>query len=86
MINILLSGIIHVERGDYMKPIEVKKKLEDRYNKQNDFNRKNYDRVSVMFPKGYREEVKAQAKKENKSLNAYILEAVENKMNKIEQL
>lgn len=67
-----------------MKPVEVKKKLEERYNKQNDFNRENYDRVSVMFPKGFREKVKEQAKKEGKSLNAYITEAVKEKMNTIE--
>lgn len=66
-----------------MKPIEVKKKLEDRYNKQNDFNRNNYDRVSVMFPKGYKEEVKERAKQEGKSLNAFIIEAVQNKMKEI---
>lgn len=70
--------------GDGMNPVEIKKKLEERYEKQNDFNRNNYDRVSVMFPKGYREEVKERAKQDGKSLNAFIIEAVQDKMNKIE--
>lgn len=72
------------ERGDIMNPVEVKKKLEERYDKQNDFNRNNYDRVSVMFPKGYRDEVKQKAKEQGKSLNSFIIEAVQDKMKIIE--
>ena len=70
------------ERGDKMNPVEVKKKLEKRYEKQNDFNRSNYDRVSVMFPKGYRDEVRERAKEQGKSLNSFIIEAVQEKMDK----
>lgn len=65
-----------------MNPVEVKKKLEKRYEKQNDFNRNNYDRVSVMFPKGYRDKVKERAKGQGKSLNSFIIEAVQEKMNR----
>ena len=69
------------ERGDTVNPVEVKKKLEKRYEKQNDFNKANYDRVSVMFPKGYRDEVRERAKEQGKSLNSFIIEAVQDKMN-----
>jgi predicted HicB family RNase H-like nuclease len=65
-----------------MELLEAKRKLEQRYNKQNEYNRKNYDRVSVMFPSGYREQVRDAAQAAGKSLNAYILEAVQEKMEK----
>ncbi len=63
-----------------MKPIEAKRKLEERYNKQNEYNRDKYDRVSVMFPNGYRDVVRGRAKEQGQSLNAFILEAVREKM------
>lgn len=66
-----------------MKAIEAKRKLEERYDKQNDYNRKKYDRVSVMFPAGYREEVREMARTQDKSLNGFILEAVKEKMDKL---
>lgn len=65
-----------------MELLEAKRKLEQRYNKQNEYNKKNYDRVSVMFPVGYREQVRDAAQALGKSLNAYILEAVQEKMKK----
>lgn len=63
-----------------MKAIEAKRKLEERYDKQNDYNRKKYDRVSVMLPAGYRETVRAKANEQGKSLNSFILEAIKEKM------
>ena len=68
------------ERGVNMKAIEAKRKLEERYDKQNDYNRKKYDRVSVMLPAGYRETVRAKANEQGKSLNSFILEAIKEKM------
>ncbi len=67
-----------------MKPIEAKRKLEERYNKQNEYNREKYDRVSVMFPNGYRDVVREKAKSQGQSLNAFILEAVKEKIKNIE--
>lgn len=63
-----------------MKAIEAKRKLEERYDKQNDYNRRKYDRVSVMLPAGYRETVRAKANEQGKSLNSFILEAIKEKM------
>ena len=37
-----------------------------------------------MFPKGYRDEVKQKAKEQGKSLNSFIIEAVQDKMKIIE--
>lgn len=67
-----------------MKPIEAKRKLEERYDKQNEYNRKNYDRVSVMLPAGERDKLRAIATERKQSLNAFILEAIENHVNNIE--
>ena len=69
-----------------MELLEAKRKLEQRYNKQNEYNRKKYDRVSVMLPAGYRDKVREIATKEGKSLNAYILEAVQEKTKKLSNL
>lgn len=66
-----------------MKPIEAKRKLEEQYKRQNEYNRKNYERVSLMFPAGEREKVREAASLEGKSLNSYILEAIYEKMNKL---
>ena len=63
-----------------MKPLEAKRKLEERYDKQNEYNREKYDRVSVMFPAGYRDIVRNKAKEQGKSLNSFILEAVKEKL------
>ena len=63
-----------------MKAIEAKRKLEERYDRQNDYNRRKYDRVSVMLPAGYRETVRAKANEQGKSLNSFILEAIKEKM------
>lgn len=43
---------------------------------QNEYNRQKYDRVGLMLPKGQGEEWKAEAKRRNMSLNAFIIEAV----------
>ena len=69
-----------------MELLEAKRKLEQRYNKQNEYNRKKYDRVSVMLPAGYRDKVREIATKEGKRLNAYILEAVQEKTKKLSNL
>lgn len=67
-----------------MELIDAKRKLEARYNRQNEYNREKYDRFSLMLPSGYKEEVKRVAKKDGKSLNAFILEAIREKMKNIE--
>lgn len=67
-----------------MKPIDAKRKLEAQYSRQNEYNRKNYERVSVMLPAGEREKVREAAKEKNMSLNTYIIEAIQEKMKNIE--
>ena len=44
-----------------------------------EYTKRNYDRVSMMIPKGALDKIKELAQAENKSINRYILEAVEQK-------
>lgn len=50
---------------------EAQKEATARYNK------KAYDRISLVVPKGQRAEIAAYAAKQGKSLNRFILDAVE---------
>ena len=43
---------------------------------QNEYNKQNYDRIGLMIPKGMGEIWKAEAKRRNMSLNAFVQEAV----------
>lgn len=67
-----------------MKPIDAKRKLEAQYNRQNEYNKKNYERISLMLPAGEREKVRVAAESQNMSMNAYIIEAIKEKMKNIE--
>ena len=63
--------------------LEVKKVEKEKFNKveyNNQFNAMKYDRISFLVPKGEKEVIKAAAEQAGKSVNAYILEAVHEKM------
>ena len=47
---------------------------------KNDFARAAYDRISVIVPKGDREQIKAAADAAGESLNAYIVGAIRDRM------
>lgn len=40
----------------------------------------NYDRVVLTLPKGKRDEIKKYAEMDNKSMNAYIIQAIKEKI------
>ncbi len=40
----------------------------------------NYDRVVLTLPKGRRDEIKKYAEMDNKSMNAYIIQAIKEKI------
>ena len=44
------------------------------------WNRANYDFIQVTVPKGQKEIIQAYAKAQNKSLNAFIVEAIKEKI------
>ena len=47
---------------------------------QNKYIEKTYDRINLLVPKGEKEIVKAAADRAGQSVNAYILEAVQQRM------
>lgn len=61
-----------------MKYSEAQKEATARYNK------KAYDRIDLVVKKGQRQVIKDFAAAQGKSLNRFILDAVEKEMNKIE--
>ena len=49
------------------------------------YNKKAYDRIDVVVPKGQREIIKAFAASQGKSLNRFICDAIERQMKQREQ-
>jgi uncharacterized protein (DUF1778 family) len=47
---------------------------------KNKWNEKAYDRINFVVPKGQKDIIKQAAEKVGKSVNAYIWEAVQNRM------
>ena len=45
------------------------------------YNKKTYDRINIIVKKGQRDIIKAYAASQGKSLNRFILDAVEKEMN-----
>jgi len=48
----------------------------------NKYTEKTYDRLSIYIPKGQKEVIKSHADKHNKSLNGYIVDAIEKQIKK----
>ena len=46
------------------------------------YNKKAYDRIDVVVPKGQRQVIKDYAASQGKSLNRFICDAIEKEMNK----
>ena len=46
------------------------------------YNKKAYDRINIIVKKGQREIIKQYAAQQGKSLNRFVLEAVEKEMNR----
>lgn len=46
------------------------------------YNRKAYDRINIIVKKGQREIIKQYAAKQGKSLNRFVLDAIEKEMNR----
>ena len=49
------------------------------------YNKKAYDRINIIVKKGEREIIKDFAAKQGKSLNRFVLDAVEAEMNRIKE-
>ena len=62
-----------------MKYSDAQKEATARYNK------KTYDRINIIVHKGQRQVIKDYAAKQGKSLNRFILDAVEKEIEKIKE-
>lgn len=49
------------------------------------YNKKAYDRINIIVKKGQREIIKDYAARQGKSLNRFVLDAVEAEMNRIKE-
>lgn len=63
----------------YPKYYDSQKEATARYNK------KTYDRINIIVKKGQREIIKEFATSQGKSLNRFVLDAVEAEMNRIKE-
>lgn len=63
--------------------------VEDKFNQikyQNDYKRKNYDRMELLVPKGEKAEIKEIAKSLGKSVNEFVYSAVKEKMKEVKSV
>ena len=58
------------------------KKVYEKVSYNREYNEKNYDRIGVMVPKGERERIREAANKVGMSVNAFIVNAIRDKMEK----
>lgn len=56
--------------------------IENKIARTREYNKANYEQLKMEVPKGTKAVIKAAAEKEGKSMTAYIMEAVNEKMNK----
>lgn len=50
---------------------------------KNEFNKLNYDRLNIIVPKGKKEVIKYYANKTGQSLNSFVIEAIEKRIDEI---
>lgn len=55
--------------------------VENKIARTREYNKANYEQLKMEVPKGTKAVIKAAAEKEGKSMTAYIMEAVNEKMN-----
>lgn len=56
--------------------------IENKLARTREYNKENYEQIVMRVPKGVKEKIKGAAEKEGKSMTSYIMEAVNEKMNK----
>ena len=56
--------------------------VENKLARTREYNKANYEQIKLQVPKGTKEKIKAAAEAAGKSMTSYIMEAVEEKMNK----
>lgn len=65
-----------------VKKMQERKNSEARIRANNKYNAKAYDRVNIAIPKGRKEVIQAHAAAQGKSVNGYVVEAIDEKLNR----
>ena len=71
----ILTLVYKMKGGESMKYSDAQKEATARYNK------KAYDRINIIVKKGQRQVIKDFAASQGKSLNRFVLDAIEHQMN-----
>lgn len=74
--NLHILTLVYMLEVIYLKYSDAQKEATARYNK------KAYDRINIIVKKGQREIIKNFASSQGKSLNRFVLDAIEAEMNK----
>ena len=56
--------------------------VENKLARTKEYNKEKYEQIKMQVPKGTKEKIKAAAEKEGKSMTSFVMEAVNEKMNK----
>lgn len=56
----------------------------DQMKYQNEYNKKNYDRIEIVVPKGQKAIIKEKAKAAGQSVSEYVNQAIDERMGKTE--
>ena len=56
----------------------------DQIKYNNEFNKKNFDRTTIMTPKGKKDELKALCKDQGCSMNEFIISAIDEKIQRMQ--
>lgn len=59
--------------------------MERQYDQINDYNRRNYDHVNIMLPKGKKNHIKQMASENGESINGFINKLLQNALNMSEE-
>lgn len=83
LFNAIINAVLNQRRNLYMAlkdktKREIQEYLKDRYKKQNDKIKEDYDRVSVTLPKGTKDIIKAKGESINGYINRLIMQDLNN--------
>lgn len=62
--------------------MQERKNSEARIRANNKYNAKAYDRINIAIPKGKKEVIQLHAAAHGKSINGFVVEAIEEKLNR----
>ena len=76
----LFLGFHHIPITKGVVTMAERKNSEARIRANNKYNAKAYDRINIAVPKGQKDIIQARATTQGKSVNAYVIEAISEKL------